>query len=124
MARYVEFKIPTGKINKKSKKVEKPTFKTAYGELIVMPIDGKRVKFVIQTKVDGQECCTALVHYASGYVISNDLQAIRIQAMAQGSQFYRMTNRQAAKACLNNRLHTYGEKYVLDALAGVPVINS
>jgi hypothetical protein len=124
MTRYVEFKIPTGQSRKGRKKTENPVFRTAYGELYIATIDGKRVKFVIQTKIEGEECCIALVHYASGYVISNDLQAIKIQAMAQGSQYHRMTNRQAAKACLSNRLYSYGEKYVLDALASVPIINS
>ena len=123
MARYVEFKIPTGKVPKGQKKIGTPIFRTAYGEIYHATIDGKRVKLVIQTKIDGKECCTQLVHYASGYVISRDLQAIRIQQMAQGSQFYRMTMRQAAKACLANRIYSYGGIYILDALASVPVIN-
>jgi hypothetical protein len=123
MGRYVEFTIPTGKPRKGTKTIENPKFRRAYGEIYNATIDGKRVKFVIQTKCEGKDCDPSLVHYASGYVISRDLQAIRIQQMPQGSQFYRMTMRQAAKACLANRIHSYGEKYIIDALASVPVIN-
>ena len=102
---------------------EKPVRMTkAVGSVAVITIGERRVRFIMQTEIDGKECSPTLVHIPSGLVAVNAAQisAEQLRAIATTG---RITARQAAGRCINSLVERTSAEHVLSVMDKAKVIN-
>lgn len=98
------------------------SFTEATGSVVWFVIGGKRIKFLMQKEVKGQQVSDALLHFKTGCVVVN---ANRIKAvkMANFGSYRLMTSRQAAAEAINKLTLKVGADTILEAFKGEEVIN-
>ena len=123
MARYVEFNIPAASKKKNKAKRRAETFHRGYGESLVLTISGVTIRFVIQSKIDGEDCFKRLVHFDSGFIVSKDIEAEKLMFMCTIGTTRKYTDRQAAFSILHRLIERLSFEYFTEKLALAPVIN-
>ena len=100
----------------------KNTTLVAEGNVVLYMVGGKRVRFIVQDRLDGREVDSQLVHAASGIVAvpANMIKATKLANFRTGK---RMTDRAAASDALAKLIRRKGTEVVLDAIASAPRIN-
>jgi len=98
------------------------TMAKAEGNAVLFSVAGKRVRFIIQDKRNGEEIDSSLVHAASGGTVisSNTIKAIKLSNFRSGNS---MTDRAAATEAFRKLIRRVGSEKVITVIRAGVVVN-
>ena len=113
MAAEMTFKIPT----------QKDGILDATGYVMLIPINGKKVKFILQD-VPGSESCN-LTHYASGMIAVHEtsVSAAKLTYYCANPYSTPLTNRETCARLIKGIINQIGAENLLKKLEAAKVIN-